>query len=466
MKNSIPVEYYKEIIETIDNALMLVRSDSTILMVNAAMERLSGYDREELVGNSCTLLNCDACELIVTEKKEKWCMLFETGMVKGRHCLMTKKDGSYASVIHDASLLKDSSGELVGALGSFRDASEIDRKDQKIQQLSKVGDIASGFYGMVGKSNSMKRIYQLVAQAAESDAPVVIHGESGTGKELVAHALHEQGRRRNGPFIQFNCAALNESLLESELFGHTKGAFTGAVRHRMGRFEAAQGGDIFLDEIGEMPLGSQAKLLRVLETSQFERVGDHRSIHVDVRVITATNRDLSNMVSEGTFRHDLFFRINVLPIYLPSLRERSEDIPLLLEAFISDLNIKTQKALKGVSPDVMKDFMAYSWPGNIRELKSALEYAFVVTESGVIQRENLPSFFPGGHENNMAQERPSAARGALPQLDQKGALLEALRVSGGNRTEAAKLLGVHRMTVWNRMKKYGIYTTNRFDEME
>ena len=358
MQNSAPIGYYKEIFETIDDALMLVRSDGTILLVNVAMERLSGYAREELVGNSCTILNCDACELIVTESKEKWCMLFETGKVKGRRCLMTKKDGSYASVIHDASLLKDSSGELVGALGSFRDASEIDRKDQKIQELSKVGDITSGFHGMVGKSNSMKCIYQLVEQAAESDAPVVIYGESGTGKELVAHALHEQGRRRNGPFIQFNCAALNESLLESELFGHTKGAFTGAFRHRMGRFEAAHDGDIFLDEIGEMPLGSQTKLLRVLETRQFERVGDHRSIHVDVRIITATNRDLSHMVSQGTFRHDLFFRINVLPIHLPPLRERIEDIPLLLETFIDRLNTKTGKALKGVSPDVMKDFMA------------------------------------------------------------------------------------------------------------
>jgi len=464
MKNSVPIDYYKEIFETIDDALMVVGPNGTILVVNAAMERLSGYDREELLGASCTILNCDACDLIVSESKEKWCMLFETGKVKGKRCLMTKKDGSYASVVQDASLLKDSSGELVGALGAFKDASEIDRKDQEIQELSKVMDIISGFHGMVGKSNSMKRIYQLVEQAAESDAPVVIYGESGTGKELVAHALHNLGRRRNGPFVQFNCAALNESLLESELFGHAKGAFTGAFRHRMGRFEAAQGGDIFLDEIGEMPLGSQVKLLRVLETRQFERVGDHRPIHVDVRVITATNRDLSHMVSEGAFRHDLFFRINVLPIHLPPLREKIEDIPLLVEVFISDLNTKTQKALKGVSPHVMKDFMDYDWPGNIRELKSALEYAFVVTESGIIQRENLPFSFPGVDENAMPGKKPPAASEDLAQLDQKTALLEALRLSRGNRTEAARLLGVHRMTVWNRMKKYDIRITNRFDE--
>jgi two-component system, NtrC family, response regulator HydG len=464
MESPVPIGYYKEIFETIDDALMLVGPDGTIMVVNAAMERFSGYSREELIGVSCTILNCDACDLIVSESKEKWCLLFETGKMKGKRCLMTRKDGSYISTIQDASLLKDGSGELLGALGVFKDATEIDRKDQKIQELSKVGDITSEFYGMVGKSNAMKRIYRLVEQAAESDAPVVIYGESGTGKELVAHALHKQGRRRNGPFVHFNCAALNESLLESELFGHTKGAFTGAFRHRMGRFEAAQGGDIFLDEIGEMPLGSQAKLLRVLETRQFERVGDHRSIHVDVRVITATNRDLSHMVSRSTFRQDLFFRINVLPIYLPPLRERIEDIPLLVEAFVRGLNTKTGKALKGVSPDVMKIFFAHEWPGNIRELKSALEYAFVVTESGVIQRENLPSLHPGADENPVSEMIPSAANVNLVQSDQRTALLEALRLSGGNRTEAAKLLGVHRMTVWNRMKKYGIRITNRFDE--
>ncbi len=464
MKNEAPVDYYREIFETINDALMLVRTDGTILLVNSAMERLSGYRKEELVGKPCTIINCDACELIVTESKETWCMLFETGKVKGKHCLMTRKDGSYASVIHDATVLKDSSGKLVGALGSFKDASEIDRKDQKIQELSKVRDIAGGFHGMVGKSQVMKCVYQLIEQAAGSDAPVVIYGESGTGKELVAHALHEMGRRRNGPFIQFNCAALNEALLESELFGHTKGAFTGAFRHRMGRFEAAQGGDIFLDEIGEMPLESQVKLLRVLESRQIERVGDHRPIHVDVRVITATNRDLSNMVAEGAFRHDLFFRINVLPIHLPPLRERIEDMPLLLDAFMSQLNLKTEKSLKGVHPDVMRDFMAYQWPGNIRELKSVLEYAFVVTDSGFIGKENLPANFTGGDGDAAPENKPPAAEEDLTRLDQKTALMEALRLSRGNKTEAARLLGVHRMTVWNRMKKFGIRITSPFDE--
>ncbi len=463
MRDSVPLNYYKEIFETIHDAMILVAPDGTIMMANAAMEKLSGYRREELMGKSCTILDCDACEMIVTESQETWCMLFETGHIRGKRCLMTKKDGTYASVTHDATVLKDNSGKLIGALGIFKDNSETDSKDRKIRELSNAGDISQGFHGMVGKSRAMKGVYQIVEQAAESDAPVVIHGESGTGKELVAHALHELGRRRNGPFVQFNCAALNESLLESELFGHTKGAFTGAVRHRMGRFEAAQGGDIFLDEIGEMPLESQVKLLRVLESRQIERVGDHRSIHVDVRVITATNRDLSQMVTEGTFRHDLFFRINVLPIHLPPLRERAEDIPLLVEAFIQQLNTKTEKKVTGLSPDVMKDFMGYHWPGNVRELKSALEYAFVVTESGAIKRESLPFSFSEGEVKSMPEKVPAGEKEDLARLDQKAALLEALRRSGGNKTKAAELLGVHRMTVGNRMKKYGIRMGNAFE---
>jgi transcriptional regulator with PAS, ATPase and Fis domain len=193
-------------------------------------------------------------------------------------------------------------------------------------------------------------------------------------------------------------------------------------------------------------------------------VGDHRSIRVDVRVITATNRDLSHMVSQGAFRQDLFFRINVLPIHLPPLREKVEDIPLLVDAFVRKLNRKTGKALKGVSPDVMKAFLTYGWPGNIRELKSALQYAFVVTESGLIQKEDLPSSFFGGDENRTFEMTPPPVKGDLAELEEKTALLKALRLSQGNRTEAARLLGVHRMTVWNRMKKYGIHITSRLDE--
>jgi transcriptional regulator with PAS, ATPase and Fis domain len=310
---------------------------------------------------------------------------------------------------------------------------------------------------MVGNSPAIRRVFQIIEKAGQSDAPVIVCGESGTGKELVAHAIHEVGRRKNGPFIKFNCAALNESLLESELFGHVKGAFTGAYRHREGRFEAANGGDIFLDEIGDIPLSIQGKLLRVLETKQFERVGDHCTLCVDVRIISATNRDLRALVSQGRFREDLFFRINVVPIHLPPLNKRKEDILLLVKTFIHQLNERSGKNIAGLNPEVMNFFMSYEWPGNIRELKAALEYAFVLAESGFISFDHLPE-----HMRNIriSEKILTSTEPVMEELkfdDEKKALLEALRIADGNKSRAAQILGVHRMTVWNRMKKHGIH---------
>jgi two-component system response regulator HydG len=289
--------------------------------------------------------------------------------VKGKRCLFMKKNGTYASVKKDASVLKNSDGHVVGALEIYHDISELDKKDRQIQALSRKVNDDAGFCGMVGKTTVMKRVFQIVEKVAQSDAPVLITGESGTGKELVAQAVHRMGTRREGPLVQFNCAALNPSLLESELFGHVKGAFTGAYRHRKGRFEAAQGGDIFLDEIGDLPLSLQAKLLRVLEMKQIERVGDHASINVDVRVITATNRNLPELIREGKFREDLYFRINVVPVHLPPLKDRVEDIPLLVDDFMRRLRRKSQKEIPGIDPEVMDFFMRYGGPatfGNLR----------------------------------------------------------------------------------------------------
>jgi transcriptional regulator with PAS, ATPase and Fis domain len=304
---------------------------------------------------------------------------------------------------------------------------------------------------MVGKSPRMQQVFDLTQKAAQSEAPVIIFGESGTGKELVAHAIHALGRRREGPFIACNCAALNESLLESELFGHVKGAFTGAYTHRQGRFEAAHRGDIFLDEVGDIPHAIQVKLLRVLETKQFERVGDHRSITADVRIITATHRNLEALVSEGKFREDLFFRINVIPIHLPPLRDRLEDVPLLVEHFLQRLRQRSGKEIIGLTRKAMKIFLDYPWPGNVRELQGALEYAFVVAEHGLIGSGHLPPKLSGPE---LAREAPEA--GPAPEADEKIALVNALRQAGGNQSQAAVLLGVSRVTVWHRMKKYGI----------
>ena len=378
-----------------------------------------------------------------------------------KRCLMMEKNGKYLSVLKNASLLRDQQGRVIGAIETFTDISHSEDKERMIKVLSMLLEKNSDYHGMVGRSRTMQKIYQIVEKVAQSDSPVIIYGESGTGKEMVAQAIHLAGYRSDHPFIKFNCAALNESLLESELFGHVKGAFTGAYQHRQGRFEVANGGDIFLDEIGDIPLSSQAKLLRILETKQFERVGDNQPVKVDVRVITATNKDLSDLVSKGEFREDLFFRINVFPIYLPPLRERKEDIPLLVNYFMIGLQQKTGKNIHSISSQVMNIFMNHHWPGNIRELKSVLEYAFVIADSFIIMPNHLPERLAVQKDSPEVVKDPLSAIDAdIPNdLDEKTALITALRLSKGNKTKAAEILGVHRMTVWNRKKKYGIGST-------
>jgi PAS domain S-box-containing protein len=447
--------YWKRIINTMNDGLMLIAPDGSILMANRAFEELTGYTADELVGKRCTLLKCDACEKTMKIKDGRMlCRLFEDGQkdIKRCRCHILRKDGSYLSAMKNASVLRDDNGKAIGAVETIMDISDLDRLDQQVDQLSRQLDTGQGFCGMVGKSDKIRLVFDVVKKAALSNSPVIIYGESGTGKEMVAHAIHRCGQHAEGPFVQLNCAALNEALLESELFGHTKGAFTGAYRHRIGRFEAADGGDLFLDEIGDAPLSIQVKLLRVLETRRFERVGDHRSISVDVRIITATNKNLNTLIDQKAFREDLFFRINVIPIHLPPLRDHAADIPLLVNTFIQRLNKITHKKITGLSQDAMERFMAYQWPGNIRELKSALEYAFVVAETKVIGLDQLPPQLTADDALSLpAQTMPSTQA-----ANEKEDLIQALRQTRGNQTQAAKVLNINRVTVWNRMRKYGI----------
>lgn len=444
--------YWKRIINTMNDGLMLIGPDGTIIMVNEAFEGLTGYTADEVIGMPCTMLHCDSCETAIKDGCGSWCRLFEQGHDIRQHCHIVTKGGACLHVLKNASLLKDDQGIAIGAVETLTDISELDRLDQEVDQLYRQLDTENGFHGIIGKSLGMQNIFEVIQKASKSDAPVIIYGESGTGKELVARAIHQLGIRKDGPFVELNCAALNESLLESELFGHTKGAFTGAYRHRLGRFEAAHGGDFFLDEIGDAPLSIQVKLLRVLETKQFERVGDQQPISVDVRIITATNQNLEDLIARKMFREDFFFRINVIPIHLPPLRDRSEDIPLLVNTFINRLKSRSGKEITGMTREAMDRFMAYRWPGNIRELKSALEYAFVIAENGLIRPDQLPLQIHKGKKTKKAtsfstdHEEPS----------DKNDLIEALRQSNGNQSQAARILGINRVTVWNRMKKYGI----------
>ena len=454
MDEFIADKYWGRVVDTMNDALLIISNEGVILSVNRSFEEMTGYTATEAVGQRCTLLECNACELIINHNRTGWCKLFEPNHkgVRRCRCEIIRKDGTRLPALKNASVLYDEDGTQLGAVETLTDISEIDRLDRKVELLTRQLDETDGYCGLIGLSSEMKKVYGIIEKAAKSDAPVIIFGESGTGKELVARAIHERGYRKEGPYVQVNCAALNESLLESELFGHVKGSFTGAFRDRKGRFETAHKGDLFLDEIGDIPLSIQIKLLRVLENKQFERVGDDRSIAVDVRIITATNSNLIELISQNKFREDLYFRINVLPIHLPPLRQRKEDIPLLVETFMRRLNKKTRKNILGVQRGAMNALLEYHWPGNVRELKSILHYAFTIAEHGPITCDHLPPQFMGHIE--LDEDKPSLL--GVKDAKEKKSLLEALKEAGGNQTRAAKMLGVNRVTVWNRMRKYGI----------
>jgi len=443
--------YWKTVVETIQDGVMIVDRTGIILSVNHGLEVISGYDRSELIGHPCSALNCNACEMVRERDGGHWCKLFRTGSLKKQQSTLIRKDGRTVPIIKNASILKDADGRLIGAVETMTDISELIIKENLLQQARKELHSEGGFSGIIGSSASMLQVFDMIRNVAATDAPVLILGESGTGKELVAQAVHSHSKRKDKPYIKVNCAALNESLLESELFGHVKGAFTGAYHNRAGRFEAASGGSIFLDEIGDLPLAIQIKLLRVLEERVIERVGDNTPIPVDVRIITATNRDLRHLMEAGAFRADFYYRIYVLPIHLPPLRTRTEDIPLLTEHFLKRICLKLEKIIEGISPEAMQVLMRYHWPGNVREFKSALEFACVTCRQAVIEAVHLP---PDIRE-------PPACSPPLPDYldpdeDKKQRLIAALRQTHGNRTAAAKLLGVSRITVWNWIHRYGL----------
>ena len=318
--------YWETVFNTIQDGLMIVDRTGKIVSANEALVGMTGYSKGDLIGSRCSALKCDICEIARDRNGEYWCVLFRTGSLRMRRCTLTRRDGSHVHVLKNASLLKDREGEVIGAVETLTDISAVIEKENHIEALQRELQSEDGFHGMLGSSIAIQNVFERVKNATKSDAPVIVFGESGTGKELVARAIHETGPRRRKPFVKVNCAALNESLLESELFGHVKGAFTGAYRARKGRFEAARGGDIFLDEIGDLPLSTQVKLLRVLEENVVERVGENKPVYIDVRIVSATNKDIKRLVEKGAFREDLFYRINVIPITVPPLRDRVDTI--------------------------------------------------------------------------------------------------------------------------------------------
>ncbi len=310
------------------------------------------------------------------------------------------------------------------------------------------------FSKIIGKSRRMKEVFENLSLIAPSDATILIYGESGTGKELVANAIHQNSPRAQKPFIKVSCAALPETLLESELFGHERGAFTGALARKAGRFQLADGGTLFLDEVNVMSSTTQVKLLRVLQEREFEPLGSTKTIHVDIRLITATNKELEAEVKEGRFREDLFYRLNVVPIHLPPLRERKEDIPLLAEHFFKLYQEKNKKSIKGFLPKTIDTLMRYDWPGNIRELENVIERAVILCRGEYVSPKDLPSPF----QEEQLGEQPiiSIPPGMTLEQVEKEAIIQTLEETGGNRTQTAQILGISRKTLQNKLKEYGL----------
>ena len=337
-------------------------------------------------------------------------------------------------------LRKDENEEtIIGAVVVLHDESEIDRLRTDLQKVRGPGNI-------VGASGVMQQVFMLIREVARTDATVLIQGETGTGKELVANAIHELSDRSDGPLVTVNCAALPEGLLESELFGHVKGAFTGAVSDRAGRFELASGGTLFLDEVAEIPATVQVKLLRVLQERTYERVGEGKPQKSNVRLISATNKNLADEVGAGRFREDLYYRLNVFPIHLPPLRERIDDLPLLIHAIFERLVERSERNPPIVSDDALTILQHHRWPGNIRELQAAMEYALIRSHGDAIEPQHLP-----GH----LLHAPAGAPATDCVVDEKCIQL-ALEEHHGNRTKAAESLGISRVTLWRKMKGYGI----------
>lgn len=440
------------LLDAIAEGVFTLDRNGIITSWNPGMERISGFSKEEAIGQSCGLMVFDRCFGRSCPENKKDCSLFVEGTVSQAETSMRHKDGRIVPVLKSARVIRDSRGEVIGAVETVTDLTELknakrvaENAGHRLKEIHRLGNI-------IGKSESMQGVYESIKLAAESNATILVQGESGTGKELVAGAIHWNSNRRDGALVKVNCSALSEQLLESELFGHVKGSFTGAIKDRAGRFEEADGGTIFLDEISEVSSVIQLKLLRVLQEREFERVGESKTRKVDIRVISATNRDLFSKVRDGSFREDLYYRLKVFPINMPALRTRKEDIPLLVDHFIEKFNRQTGKEIKGISEPALRLLFDYPWPGNVRELENAIEHAFVLCHAGEIELFDLPVEVRRFEYKFFSQPVSRHPRSRVSREELEALLMEC----NWNKAEVARRIGVSRTAVWKYMKKWNI----------
>jgi len=427
------------ILDSIADGVFTVDRNWRITSFNKAAEQITGIPREEAIGQRC----CDIFRASICESDCSLRKTFETGQpIINEAVYIIDSSGRQVPISISTALLKDEDGNIIGGAETFRDLSVVEELRRELEKRYTFQDIVS-------KNAAMLDIFDILPEIAESDSTVLIEGESGTGKELIARALHNLSHRKDKPIITINCASLPETLLESELFGYKAGAFTDARKDKPGRFALAEGGTIFLDEIGDISTALQTRLLRVLQEKIFEPLGGTESVTADVRVIAASNKKLEKLVKNGSFREDLFYRVNVIKIGLPPLRDRKEDIPLLIDHFIDRFNRIKNKVVSDISPEALAILMAHDYPGNIRELENIVEHAFVLARSGLLEAANLP-----------ANLRPSKAlaptgKGSLKEIE-AGFILDILRKNNWDRGKAAAELGIHKTTLWRKIKKLGL----------
>ncbi|HGY56290.1 MAG TPA: PAS domain-containing protein [Caldithrix abyssi] len=434
------------ILDSLGEGLFTVDKEFRINTFNRAAERILGIKKEEAIGDYCKnvmkSIRCfEECPLGRVLETGKNIYDFESEL---HH-----RSGRSIPVKINAAVLKDYDNSPIGGVISFRDMSYLEAI--KSDLLTR-----SNFHGIIGQDKSMQEIYTLIEEVAESDSNVLIQGESGTGKEMVADAIQKTSRRHDKPFIKINCSVFPPQMLASELFGHVKGAYTDAIKDRVGRFEMADGGTIFLDEVAEMPLQMQVQLLRVLQEGTFERVGESITRKVNVRVIAATNKNIEACLKDGSFREDLYYRLNVIPVYVPPLRERKSDIPHLVQYFINRLSLIQGKKVDEADDEAMDILVGYDWPGNVRELANAIEYAFARTKDNVIHASKLPPQVRLGSCVKSGNNQPIGRNNHNNHSEEYITIRSALERNRWNRSMAARELGMGRTTLWRKMKALGL----------